>query len=345
MKNFKSVSENHNYNFKDPETGAHNNKIEGLWSQFKRKFKAMNGCKRAHLQSYLNEFMWRQWHDVNRVEAFDKLLEEIGKYYPADDLKLVDFKEEVEENKISFSEWTEKDEKDGTWSNSRLEESDEEENERVESDEEENERVESDEEENERVEIDEEENERVESESDEDLENMTISQIDSNEIVTFKLNKIFKFLESHIYCFEFKKLNKHQRKLIHQTVQENCVDLFHFTRQGTLYVSNDDKDENLFKKYCKLKGLDKQVNEKLESINDKLNNLSLSAVKQNQLILQKSAYITGIDISDDTTKSVENVLEKNEKNVLCKLCLKNGVEKLCNGEVGLRVHTGRMHKK
>ena len=29
MKNFKSVSVNHNYNIKDPETGAHTNKIEG----------------------------------------------------------------------------------------------------------------------------------------------------------------------------------------------------------------------------------------------------------------------------------------------------------------------------
>ena len=78
LKGFKSMSVTHNYNFKDPETGAHTNKIEGLWSQFKRKFKAMNGCNRAQLQSYINEFMWRHWNDVNRVEAFEFILDEIG---------------------------------------------------------------------------------------------------------------------------------------------------------------------------------------------------------------------------------------------------------------------------
>ena len=34
---------NHSENFVDPYTGAHSNTIEGLWSQGKRKLKAMNG--------------------------------------------------------------------------------------------------------------------------------------------------------------------------------------------------------------------------------------------------------------------------------------------------------------
>jgi hypothetical protein len=34
--------------------------------------------------------MWRQWHNVGRVEAFEKIFEEIGEYYPANKLKLVD---------------------------------------------------------------------------------------------------------------------------------------------------------------------------------------------------------------------------------------------------------------
>ncbi len=34
--------------------------------------------------------MWRHWNDVNRVEAFECILDEIGKYYPAyDTAKLV----------------------------------------------------------------------------------------------------------------------------------------------------------------------------------------------------------------------------------------------------------------
>ena len=57
---YTSLSVNHSYNFVDPETGAHTNKIEGLWNQFKRKFKEMNGCDRVSLQSYIIEFMWRQ---------------------------------------------------------------------------------------------------------------------------------------------------------------------------------------------------------------------------------------------------------------------------------------------
>jgi transposase-like protein len=51
--NFGHATVNHSVNFLDPETGAHTNKIEGLWAQAKRKFKEMNGCSRVHLQSYI----------------------------------------------------------------------------------------------------------------------------------------------------------------------------------------------------------------------------------------------------------------------------------------------------
>ncbi len=72
---------NHSYNFLDPDTGAHTNKIEGLWSQAKRKFKEMNGCSRAHLQSYLDEFVWRTNNGFSRPDAFDEILNEIGRIY------------------------------------------------------------------------------------------------------------------------------------------------------------------------------------------------------------------------------------------------------------------------
>ena len=61
------------------------------------------------------EFIWRQWNNVSRVEAFDKILEELGKYFPANDLKLIDLNKD-EETDLSFTEWNEVDEKDGTWS-------------------------------------------------------------------------------------------------------------------------------------------------------------------------------------------------------------------------------------
>ena len=38
-KKYRTQRVNHKYNFADPDTGAHTNKIEGLWSQFKKKFK------------------------------------------------------------------------------------------------------------------------------------------------------------------------------------------------------------------------------------------------------------------------------------------------------------------
>jgi hypothetical protein len=80
----------------------------------------MNGCNRAYLQSYINEFLWRQWNDVDRVEAYDSILQEIGNYYPPDELKLINFEEEEDDAEINFTEWSEKDGKDGTWSQSHL---------------------------------------------------------------------------------------------------------------------------------------------------------------------------------------------------------------------------------
>jgi hypothetical protein len=74
---------NHSINFVDPETGTHTNKIEGLWKQAKEIFKQMNGCSRVHLNSYLNEFMFRNMLCSRRVDVFKKILETIATYYPA----------------------------------------------------------------------------------------------------------------------------------------------------------------------------------------------------------------------------------------------------------------------
>lgn len=57
--NFGHLKVNHKYNFIDPTTGAHTNKIEGLWKQAKEAFKQMNGCLRVHLKSFIDEFLWR----------------------------------------------------------------------------------------------------------------------------------------------------------------------------------------------------------------------------------------------------------------------------------------------
>ena len=52
----------HSKNVIDPYTGEHSNTIEELWSQVKRKLKAMNGTTRAKLPGYLDEFNWSKLH-------------------------------------------------------------------------------------------------------------------------------------------------------------------------------------------------------------------------------------------------------------------------------------------
>jgi hypothetical protein len=62
----------------------------------------MNGCDRAYLQSYISEFLWRQWNDVDRVDAYDSILQEIGNHYPTDTLKLINFEENKTKNCDGF---------------------------------------------------------------------------------------------------------------------------------------------------------------------------------------------------------------------------------------------------
>ena len=70
---------NHSENFVDPYTGAHTNTIEGLWSQVKRKLKAMNGTLRSQLPGYLDEFNWRKLYGGDH---FENILADIALFYP-----------------------------------------------------------------------------------------------------------------------------------------------------------------------------------------------------------------------------------------------------------------------
>ena len=70
---------NHSENFVDPYTGAHSNTIEGVWSQIKRKLKAMNGTVKSKLPCYLDEFNWRKCYPG---DPFDNLLEAIAEFCP-----------------------------------------------------------------------------------------------------------------------------------------------------------------------------------------------------------------------------------------------------------------------
>ena len=70
---------NHSENFVDPYKGAHTNTIKGVWSQVKRKLKAMVGTLRNKLPGYLDEFNWRK---VYPGDPFDKILAGIAEFYP-----------------------------------------------------------------------------------------------------------------------------------------------------------------------------------------------------------------------------------------------------------------------
>ena len=74
---------NHSENFVDPYTGAHSNTIEGLWSQVKRKLKAMNGTTKAKLPGYLDEFNWSKLHqEAHPGDRFQYLLSHIAEIFP-----------------------------------------------------------------------------------------------------------------------------------------------------------------------------------------------------------------------------------------------------------------------
>ncbi|CAF1619035.1 unnamed protein product, partial [Didymodactylos carnosus] len=51
---------NHSISFVNPNTGVHTQNIENTWMLAKRKHKKQGGFNRHLLQTYLEEFMWRQ---------------------------------------------------------------------------------------------------------------------------------------------------------------------------------------------------------------------------------------------------------------------------------------------
>lgn len=73
---YNHLTVNHSVTFKDPETGAHTNTIEGLWSQVKRMFHHTNRAP-GLFTSYLAEFMYRNIHK-NSGDLFQQFLLDIA---------------------------------------------------------------------------------------------------------------------------------------------------------------------------------------------------------------------------------------------------------------------------
>ena len=65
--------------YSDPYTGAHSNTIEGVWSQVKRKLKAINGMAKGKLLGYLDEFNWQRNYPGDH---FEHMLVQIAEMYP-----------------------------------------------------------------------------------------------------------------------------------------------------------------------------------------------------------------------------------------------------------------------
>ena len=72
---------NHSLNFVDPVTGVHTQHVESYWNRSKVKLKRMKGCTAGQLPSYLDEFMWKEWHGTTRG-CFNTICHDIATQYP-----------------------------------------------------------------------------------------------------------------------------------------------------------------------------------------------------------------------------------------------------------------------
>ncbi|CAF0994669.1 unnamed protein product [Brachionus calyciflorus] len=68
---------NHTVTFKDPDSGAHTNTIEGTWFHLKRSLPT-HGTRKHLLSPYFAEFIWRKKFGEN----FNKFIEHISLLYP-----------------------------------------------------------------------------------------------------------------------------------------------------------------------------------------------------------------------------------------------------------------------
>ncbi|GFW13383.1 DDE_Tnp_IS1595 domain-containing protein [Trichonephila clavipes] len=79
---YRHLAVNHSLTFKDPETGAHTNAIEGTWSAIKRNLKGHTAHVEGQFDSYLAEYMWRRSNEHKMIANFKDYLKAIARVYP-----------------------------------------------------------------------------------------------------------------------------------------------------------------------------------------------------------------------------------------------------------------------
>ncbi|GFS59669.1 mitotic-spindle organizing protein 2A [Trichonephila clavipes] len=80
---YQHLQVNHSLTFKDPETGAHTNPIEGTWSAIKRSLRNHAAHVEGEFDHYLAEYMWRRrrGHSLDD-DVFREFLRAITTLYP-----------------------------------------------------------------------------------------------------------------------------------------------------------------------------------------------------------------------------------------------------------------------
>ena len=80
-KNYRHITVNHSVNFVDPETGAHTQQVESLWSGCKRMMRKEGTMHSSLFDTYLPEFMWRKQFDTPFQNAFENIIKHIAEQY------------------------------------------------------------------------------------------------------------------------------------------------------------------------------------------------------------------------------------------------------------------------
>ena len=72
---------NHSLHLVDPTTGVHTKNVESYWNSAKLKLKAMRGCTKDQLPSYLDEFMSKERFGRDQDDRFLNMLKHIAELY------------------------------------------------------------------------------------------------------------------------------------------------------------------------------------------------------------------------------------------------------------------------